>query len=93
MSVESAPAMAQGVDMRVSGDGDSQGSDSPKKAGRLQHLKMRVAVSSFTSPASPFPCTPAAGRPCLNTSQLAPLGPLAPLLDPCSSFSQLTALE
>ncbi len=27
-------------------DGDSQGADSPKKAGRLQHLKMRVAVSS-----------------------------------------------
>ncbi len=25
-------------------DGDSQGADSPKKAGRLQHLKMRVAV-------------------------------------------------
>ena len=40
--------MAQGVDMRVFGDGDNQGVDSPKKAGRLQHLKMRVAVSAFT---------------------------------------------
>ena len=48
MSVESAPAVAQGVDMRVSEDGDNQGVDSPKKAGRLQHLKMRVAVSAFT---------------------------------------------
>lgn len=47
MSVESAPAVAQGVDMRVSEDGDNQGVDSPKKAGRLQHLKMRVAVSAF----------------------------------------------
>lgn len=39
--------MAQGLALRVPGalDGDSQGADSPKKAGRLQHLKMRVAVS------------------------------------------------
>lgn len=48
MSVESAPAMAQGADVRVFGDGDNQGADSPKKAGRLQHLKMRVAVSAFS---------------------------------------------
>lgn len=40
--------MAHGVDLRGSsapGDGDAQGTESPKKAGRLQHLKMRVAVS------------------------------------------------
>lgn len=81
MSVESAPAMAQGVDMRVSGDGDSQGSDSPKKAGRLQHLKMRVAVSSFTSPASPPPL-----HPCSWPSLLEPSAANWPPLDPWPRF-------
>ena len=47
MSVESAPALAQGIALQLpsSLDGDVQAADSPKKAGRLQHLKMRVAVS------------------------------------------------
>lgn len=62
MSAESAPAMAQGVDLRGSGapgDGDVQGTESPKKAGRLQHLKMRVAVR-FRS------LSPATGSPLLD---------------------------
>lgn len=46
-STESAPAMA--LASLGSLDGDGPGADSPKKAGRLQHLKMRVAVSQHTS--------------------------------------------
>lgn len=51
LSAESAPPTGLALgSMGIPGllDGDSQGADSPKKAGRLQHLKMRVAVSCIT---------------------------------------------
>lgn len=47
LSAESAPPTGLALgSLGIPGllDGDSQGADSPKKAGRLQHLKMRVAV-------------------------------------------------
>ena len=48
LSAESAPSTGLALGgLRIANllDGDSLGADSPKKAGRLQHLKMRVAVS------------------------------------------------
>jgi len=47
LSAESAPPTGLALgSLGIPGllDGDSQGADSPKKAGRLLHLKMRVAV-------------------------------------------------
>ncbi|KAL3145388.1 hypothetical protein ABBQ38_001638 [Trebouxia sp. C0009 RCD-2024] len=96
VSAESAPAMAHGVDLRGSsapGDGDAQGTESPKKAGRLQHLKMRVAEARKTVTAGavfrPFPGDDwqASERKAGVTTQPYGVGPLEtcpPPGSPCS---------
>ncbi|KAL0024777.1 hypothetical protein WJX79_006104 [Trebouxia sp. C0005] len=74
-------------------DGDNQGPDSPKKAGRLQHLKMRVAEARKTVTAGaafrPFPGDDwqNAGRKAGADSQPYGVGPLETCPPPGSPFA------
>ncbi|KAL0049660.1 hypothetical protein WJX82_007087 [Trebouxia sp. C0006] len=96
LSAESAPPTGLALgSMGIPGllDGDSQGADSPKKAGRLQHLKMRVAEARKTVTAGaafrPFPGDDwqNAGRRAGADSQPYGVGPLETCPPPGSPFA------
>ncbi|KAA6427443.1 MAG: hypothetical protein FRX49_02106 [Trebouxia sp. A1-2] len=96
LSAESAPPTGLAVgSLGIPGllDGDNQGPDSPKKAGRLQHLKMRVAEARKTVTAGaafrPFPGDDwqNAGRKAGADSQPYGVGPLETCPPPGSPFA------